>query len=170
MLHVDSSNVRCHFRGGFTIVEAIFVMSIIGILAAIALPRFAGFTATQQTEAATRRVLTDLSFAQRQARMTGSLQRVIFSVGSGTYQLPDMTDPDDKNQSYSIDLAEDPYRAVITAASFGGDSTVAFDGYGTPDTSGLVTITVGQYQQTIRVDGGLTRPRIDGAVIAEAID
>lgn len=150
--------------------EAVFVVTIIGILSAIALPRFAGFTATQQTEAASRRVLSDLMFAQRQARLTSSPQQVVFEAGKSTYQLPNMKDPDDKNKTYSIDLQDDPYRAVITTALFGGDGTVIFDGYGTPDTSGIVIVTVGKYRQTVRVDGGLTRPRLDGTVSAEAAE
>jgi hypothetical protein len=67
-------------------------------------------------------------------------------------------------------LQQDPYRAVITTAAFGGDATLIFDGYGTPDSSGIVIVTVGKYRQTIKVDGGLTRPRIDSPVSAEAIE
>lgn len=157
-------------QAGFTLVEAVFVMAIIGILGAIALPRYAGFAATQQTEAAARRVLTDLSFAQQQARLTSSSQRVIFDVGSGTYRLPDMKDTDRKNKTYLVDISQDPYRATITGAIFGTDSTVIYDGYGTPDTQGVVTLTVGKYRQVIKVDGGLTRPRIEVPVTTEAID
>lgn len=148
----------------FSLVEAVFVVSIIGILGAIALPRYAGFVASQQTEAAARRIVSDLTYAQRQARQTSSKQRVIFDVGRGTYELPDMTDPDHKKKTYSVNLAEDPYRATIKDAKFGGGSTVTYDGFGNPDSPGTITITVGNYVQTVTVDGGLNRARIDQAI------
>jgi len=157
-------------RPAFTLVEAVLVTAIIGILGTIALPRYAGFMATQQTEAAARRVLSDLTYAQRQARLTSSPQSVIFSVGGGTYQLPQMNDPDRNAATYSVDLADDPYRATIISAVFGGDSTVVFDGFGTPDTPGTVRVRVGNYTQIITVDGGLNRPKIEQLVSFEAIE
>ncbi len=148
----------------FSLVEAVFVVSIIGILGAIALPRYAGFVASQQTEAAARRIVSDLTYAQRQARLTSSKQRVIFDVGRGTYELPDMTDPDHKNKTYFVNLGDDPYRATIKDATFGSGSTVTYDGFGNPDSPGTITIIVGNYFQTVTVDGGLNRARIDQAV------
>lgn len=154
----------------FSLVEAVFVTAIIGIISAIALPRYAGFVATQQTEAAARRVLADLTYAQRQARLTSSPKRVVFYAGTGNYELPDMASIERKGKTYSVDLTSDPYRATILTANFGGDGAVIFDGYGSPDTSGSVIISVGKYRQTVTVDGGLNRPRIEAVITVEAID
>ena len=160
----------CVRQSGFSLVEAVFVCAIVAILGAIALPRYAGFVARQQTQSAARRILSDLTYAQRQARLTSTPRSVVFDVGSGEYALPGMADPDRIGRSYSVDLSHDPYRATIISAAFGGDSTVVFDGFGTADTPGEIVVSVGRYRQTITVDGGLNRPRIAGQVLIEAIE
>ena len=166
MVHFDRfHSIPRRTRKAFTLVEAVLVTAIIGILGAIALPRYAGFVATQQTQAAARRVMADLTLAQRQARLTSSPQVVEFDVGSGSYGLPSLADPDHKGETYSVDLSEDPYRATIVSATFGGDSTIVFDGFGVADAPGVVVVGVGRYRQTITVDGGLNRPRIDQTIV-----
>lgn len=171
MDHITRHDFRRYARPkAFSLVEAVFVTAIIGIISAIALPRYAGFVAMQQTEAAARRVLSDIMYAQRQARLTSSPRTVVFQVGTGNYELTGMESLDRSGKQYDVNLNQDPYRADIDVASFGGDATVIFDGYGAPDTSGIVTVRVGKYRQTITVDGGLNRPRIDAMVTIEAID
>jgi type II secretory pathway pseudopilin PulG len=152
-----------HRRGGparnaFTIVEAFFVMVILAILSAIAVPRYAGFVANQQLEGAARRLTADLSLAQRQARRSSASQTVVFDVANSKYQLVGMKHPDHPTQPFEVCLKDEPYRARIVSASFGGDATLVFDGFGAPDTAGTVVIAVGAYQKTINVDLGTGRP------------
>jgi len=45
------------------------------------------------------------------------------------------------------------------SASFGGDATLIYDGFGKPDSGGQVVIAVGAYQKTILVDAGTGQPR-----------
>jgi len=138
-------------RNAFTIVEVFFVMVIIGILSAIAVPRYAGFVANQQLEGAARRLTADLSLAQRQARRSSASQTVVFDVANSKYQLVGMKHPDHASQPFEVCLKDEPYRARIVSASFGGDATLVFNGFGAPDTAGTVVIAVGAYQKTINV-------------------
>ena len=155
---------------GFSIVEVVFVVAILGILGALSLPRYGNFVARQQTDAAARRLVSDLAFAQRHARLTSNPQRVVFSVGGGEYQMPGMKSPDRRTQDYTVDLSSDPYRAVIVAASLGGDSEIIYDGFGAADTPATVILGVGRYRQVITVDGGATRPRMSAKATVEAIE
>ena len=57
-------------KNAFTLLEVALVLTIIGILSAIAVPRYANFVAGQRADATARRITTDLAFAQRHARVT----------------------------------------------------------------------------------------------------
>ncbi len=145
-------------RGAFTLVETFFVMVILAILSAIAVPRYAGFVANQQLEGAARRLTADLSLAQRQARRSSASQTVTFDVAHSSYQLVGMKHPDHPSQPFQICLLDEPYKARIVSASFGVVARIVYDGFGTPDTGGQVVIAVGAYQKTINVDVGTGRP------------
>ena len=141
-------------RRAFSLVEAVFVVAIIGVLSSIALPHYAGFVAREQIHAAARRIESDLALAQRQARLSSASQQIVFNVVAGTYTLVDLPDPDRHGQTYQVSLTKEPYGANIVSANFGGDATLIYDGFGTPDSSGSVVIGVGKYRQTITVNAG----------------
>ncbi len=135
------------------------VMVILAIFGMIAAPRYAAFTATEQLESAARRLTADLSLAQRQARRSSASQTVTFNVAQSRYSLVGMTHPDHPGQAFEIRIGDEPYRARIVSASFGGDANLVYDGFGKPDSGGQVVIAVGAYQKTIQVDSGTGKPR-----------
>ncbi len=141
-------------RQAFTLIELAMVVFIMGIIASIAVPRYANFVAQQRVEAAARRIVTDLAFAQRQAKFTSTTVSVDFAVGDdSTYELVGIQDPDHPGDNYVVSLLQEPYLARIISAPFGADSEIVFDGFGIPDTGGSVTVQVGSYQRTVQVDG-----------------
>ena len=144
-------------------------MAVIGVLASIALPRYAGFVAREQVQSAARRIVTDLSLAQRQARVTSASQKVDFDVAAETYTLATLWDADRHTRTYTASLKDEPYRADIVSASLGGDATLVYDGYGAPDSNGIIVIAVGKYRQTITVDDGTGRARMAAKIEVVAI-
>lgn len=136
---------------GFSLVEIVAVVVILGIISAMAAPRYAQFVGRQRIEAAARRVALDIALAQRQAKLTGAARSIIFDAVADSYQLPGVTDLDHPSLTYGVQLSAEPYRANIVSATFGAYSTLIFDAFGAPDSDGNVIIAVGAARRTVSV-------------------
>ena len=142
-------------RPGFTLVEMLIVLAIIGVIAAIAMPRWLRAMSHYEADAAARRLAADLTWAQSRAHNTSSSQTVHLNPTNGSYQLLGVADPDHATQSYSVDLTQPPYRsAIVSASAADANSNIVFDGYGAPATSGTVVIQAGDFQKTVTVNAG----------------
>ena len=144
-------------RGGFSLAELACIVVIIGILAAIAAPRLSNSLAIQRVEAAARRIVVDLAFAQRRAKNSNASQTLRFDPAVDEYSLVGMPHPDHPAREYGVALQDEPYRATLVSADFGEDSDIIFDVFGVPDSSGSVIIRVGNHLRTVTVDA--MRPR-----------
>ena len=145
----------------FTLVELVIVIAITGMLAAVAVPRMASAIANHHLNNAAQRIITDIAYAQRRAKIGSMEQEIVFDSDRNAYSLPGVTHLDRSTGTYTVDLADEPYGAEIVEADFDGDETLTFDGYGVPDSGGWVTIRVGPQQMTVNVDavsGKATRP------------
>jgi prepilin-type N-terminal cleavage/methylation domain-containing protein len=134
---------------GFTLVELVMVIGIVALLASVVVPRFTNSLVRQRADAAARRVMFDLGLAQRAAQQSSSGQRVVFDAAASSYRLVGLADQDRPSGEYVVRLGELPYEATIVSANFGGDATLVFDGYGTPDSSGSVVVRVGNELRSV---------------------
>jgi prepilin-type N-terminal cleavage/methylation domain-containing protein len=135
----------------FTLVELVVVLVVLGVLAGIAVPRYANFQAHQRVRAAAGRVYADLALAQRQAKFSSSDQTVTFDTAADSYTLDGMPHPDFSGIDYTVRLSQPPYEVSLVSAAFGGDKQLVFNGFGEPDSGGSLVIRVGDYQETINV-------------------
>ena len=81
-----SAGRRAAFAGGFTLVEVLAVVVIMGIAAAIAIP-FMGTRDDLRVTAAARNLVADLIYAQNTAITTGSAVYVRFDSTNNKYTL-----------------------------------------------------------------------------------
>lgn len=126
---------------------------ITGLLASIALPRFADAQQRYRLRLAGQRVLADLQLAQSHARLAGASHTVSFDTSNNVYQLNDVDSLDRPNEAYRVDLAASPYTLNLKAVEFeGDDNTLTFSGYGQPDRSGKLILAAGASTLTVTID------------------
>ena len=170
------------FSPGLTLVEAVIVTLILGIVAVIALPTLSSSLGEARLSAAVSEVVTALEYAQLTAATSGRKTRVaigqspnrirvrqykptadLFNGGdvlvagdveSGTYES--MQYPPKKGTDYLILLGdEDRFKGVdITASDFNPESadSVVFDTLGTPSKGGTVTLALGSRQMVVTLN------------------
>ena len=135
----------------FTVVELLCVLIILGIIAGIAVPRYANTIAQNRAAALARRITIDLALAQRKAKLTGVAHKVKFPPADNKYLIPGMDDPDHPGKPYEVYVGEEPYNATLISSDLGGDDEIIFNGYGLPDSGGTIVIAVGDYAKEITV-------------------
>ena len=137
-------------RRGFTLFEMLVVIAVSAVMAAITVPRYASAVARYRANFAAKRVAADLELAAATARNASGSRTVKFQ-GHG-YSIDSTTDLDRRSNVYRVRLDLEPYNATGVKADFGSRSFVVFDGYGTPDTGGAVSVQVGSVERKVTLD------------------
>ena len=138
-------------RAGFSLVEFVLVLSIMAVLAGIALPRYGRGAARFRVEAAAKRVASDFQQAQQRAKAASGPCVLTFATATATTTTTLPTVGGVAGRTLTTRLGVPPYGASIVSATFGAGSTVTFDGYGNPSVGGTVVVKSGNETRTITV-------------------
>lgn len=141
---------------GFSILELVIVLSIVGIMAAIAVPRYGRAVDRSRVEQAAARVAHDLRQASDRARAMSAPYHAVFSTTKDYYRLAEgvYTKTGLLDRQSVVLLSQDPYLTRIIKVGFGaGDNVgVTFDGYGRPDNAGLIYLRAGNHYRLVTLD------------------
>ena len=146
------ANARSRSAGGFSLLEMAIVLAILGIVTAIAAPRYNESLARYRADAAARRVIADLDHARRHARSSSAAVVVMFDAVQDTVTLSGVSDPDNPSNGWVTRLSVDPYYADLVQAKFGESAKLEYDGYGDVVAGGKIYLVVGAEVRGIVVD------------------
>lgn len=137
-------------RRGFSLIELVIVLAIVGVVAAIAAPRFASAAERRRAQSGAELLIAELRRARIEARATGGMVRVRIARDGGVRIAPAT------GVSRSISLGADPYRCSLRA-SLGGDREITFSRRGIADGGGWILVLAGGSGTlvTIGADGSI---------------
>ena len=141
-----------HARRAFSLLELITVLAIMGVMAAIAIPRYAESAVRYRAGAAAQRLEADLILARDRARLISQGITVTIDASAETVSIPAISGLDDPAVGYLTDFNEEPYKAAIISVSFGGAPDVTFDGFGVPDVGGIIVVRAGDVTINVTLD------------------
>ena len=141
---------------GFTLVELLLVIILVGIVMAIASSSWFGAVESRRVDSATNQLAADLRFAHSKAINRLAPQTVTLTSGSGSseYTMTGVTNPIDLDEKSTEDLVE-----INTA------STVVFNANGSATITGANPITVESSKDstknhTIEVNAATSRVQV----------
>lgn len=139
-------------RQGFNLFELVMVLAIMGIVAAIAAPRFGQASARYRIDVSARRICKDLALASRAARNAGASRTLQFDESGNGYTISSIAGLQKHSDTYRVDLSLEPYRSRADSIDFGGGRKIIFNGYGQADSGGTVVLKAGDITRTITFD------------------
>ena len=120
---------------GFTLIEILVVVAMVGVLSAIAAPSYSGFVNNQRLSASQTKVFQAIKSAQSDAksRQSDSIRSsVTFTTGltSGAYRLDNVKIDSGKSQSLEQGAIISSLTAGLSAAPLISPYSIAFDSKG----------------------------------------
>ena len=142
-------------RSGFSLMELVMVIAIVGVLGAVAAPRYAAALHRYRAQAAAHRLAADLELARERAAASSETHTLTVAADGRSYTISPWTSPDGSETAYTVRLDAEPYLAAVVETHLGGDRRAEFNGYGVPrNGGGSIVVGVGDARRSVAIRGG----------------
>lgn len=110
-------------KSGFSLVEILVALSLIGIILAFSIPNFTEYNRGRMVESAARRIVSDMRMLRTIAISQHHLGRIVFSPDNLSYTMYV-----DRNDDYDFDDPDDYYGRTDLSQHFSGIRFVRMSG------------------------------------------
>ncbi len=163
----NSIRKALRMAGGFTFIELVVVMIVLGIAALLAVPMFSS-AADSQLQAAANTIAADLEYVKNLAITRQMNLTVVFDSANESYLVQEtatgttIAHPTKAGSTFTVNFAPDHRtNQVDFTALFDGVSSITFDYLGTPYSgtgtasamaAGQISLTAGTFSTTVTVE------------------
>lgn len=129
---------------GFSLVEVLIVIAIIGIVAAIAIPNLQRYATNSRLKSAAREIMGDIFWCRERTISENRLYRIAFNISPvNTYTIEQCNNGGSScTTGYSVIQTKSPTTfdndIRITGAAFGNNSIINFQTRGTTEAGNIV--------------------------------
>ena len=154
-----------------SLIEVTIVILIIGVLAAVAAPRFSDTFRGIQLEAAALRLAADIDFVRNTAINESRDVTIVFDNDRSSYQSNDVDSPERPGERLQVSLPLVYDDSVSLVADFDTTSTLTFDYEGVPHAagaqmvSGQITLRSGSHQFVVTIATGSGRTTVSRSAV-----
>ncbi len=134
----------------FSLVELVITIAVVGILAAIAVPRFARAQDGAALDAAARRVVAELTAIRERAIVSRTAATVSLAIGRGVMRVNGIETAGLSCAGGGFTIEDAPYGVTVGTVTW-DSSAIAFDAFGASE-SGKFTIVRDRQSRTIFVE------------------
>lgn len=145
----ESDGARGRFYPAFSLIEITTVVAIMGVVAAIAVPRFMESDRRYRVEAAAKRLSDDVQLIRQLSRAQGTAHTIEFTKWG--YRIPTLNTTDrGRTGVYEVHLDSAPYNVIISSLVASGNQ-VRVSPFGDVVSSADVTMQVGSHAKKMRI-------------------
>ncbi len=141
--------MRGSARAAYTLIELVIVITILGLLSAMAIPRFGRAHARHALDSAARCLADDIERTRFSAIASGASRAISFNLATDVYSAA-IPDPDHPASTLQVNLA-DRFEVDLALVDLAGATTITFDFYGTPSAAGTLHLQSGREGRTVTV-------------------
>ena len=152
-LHRSEHRREHHRHHGYSLMEMVIVMLTLGIVAAVAVPRYTASLNRYRTQVAVQRLAQDIELCRRHARFTSQNVTLTVSFGKSFYRISSVDSPLRPGNPYEVIIGDEGTNGAICPVVNGvvssgsrsttPDLTITFDRYGNPLQSAEIGIRYG---------------------------
>lgn len=138
------------FNPGFSLIELVIVVAILGVITAIAVPRFADASSGRKLQAARTAIIADIENLKLKARASSSQYVIMFDIDNERYVFAKGNEVTRDSIVFVRELDEEPFGIQIHRTNRSATGTAIITPFG--DLSPPVTIEITDGSTIIRID------------------